>query len=672
MQKSLLLIVALALCAGGFASAGPIHDAATNGDLGQIKTILSDNPTQVNDKDARNNTPLHLAAGGGHLEVVKFLVSKGADINLGDNENSPPIVNAALRSHPEIVRFMLDNGASATLADDNGATALHFGCMGGDTLIVRMLLDKGADVNAVTNGGLSPIMYAAYRGKPDALRLMAEKGADLNTRSGDGKGLIHAAALVGSVEMLEYLTAAGADVNVRDSNDETPLFGAVARGKVEATRWLIDHGADVNKISIFGEGPLHMAVFSDNPELVEMILNAGADVNRATAFGRTPLHYTTFGNSVEAARTLLAHGANPNVSDQVGSTPLYGAARNGYTEICDLLLANGARADFREIKNGRTPLSVASIKGQTEIVRSLVDHGADVNARDDAGRTSLYYAGKYGNKSAADILAAKNGKAENMERNFGPSPLLKKSLAQKDAIVWYTGHSGWTVKTKNHLLVFDFWGGESSPTEPCLANGYINPSEIGDLPVTVFVSHNHRDHYDPTIWGWRDSIPNITYVMGFEPDSAQGYEYLAPRSVKTYDGVKVSTITSNDSGVGFLVEVDGLVIFHSGDHANRQRDFSGPFKAEIDYLADMNKSIDLAFMPISGCGFGDQEAVKLGVYYTLEKLAPNLIFPSHAVDNEIRYREFADEAAGQNFKSKFICAENKGDRFIYQSGSVAF
>jgi len=671
MKRAVVLIIGLVFCAG-LTVAGPIHEAIENGDLDQIKAILSDNPDKVNEKDASNNTPLHLAALQGNLGIVKMLVDKGADINLGDNENSPPIVNAALRNHPEIVKYMLDHGASATLKDDNQMTPMHFAAMGGDTQIMQMLLDKGAEADAANSSGVTPLVYAAYRGKMDAIRLLVEKGADLNAKTQGGEGLIHAAANFGSVEEMEFFVNHGADVNARDNDDETPLFDAAGRGRLDATKWLLEHGADARKLNIHGESPLLLSVFSNIPELVDTLINAGADPNQTTGYGQMPLHYATYRNSLESARTLIAHGANPNLTNRAGETPFYTAVKRGQTEICQLMLEEDVDLRIRENSNGRTPLHIGCIKGYADIVDRLIVAGAEVNAMDNFGRTPLYYTGKYGHKQAADMLLAKGGEAENMERNFGKSPQLKKSLAEQDAVVWYTGHSGWAVKTKNHFLVFDYWGGESTPTDPGISNGYINPSEIGDIPTTVFVSHVHGDHYDPAIWGWRQSMPNITYVMGFEPDSAEGYDYLPPRSQKTYDGVKVSTIESNDTGVGFLVEVDGLVIFHSGDHANRQRDFSGPFKAEIDYLAAMDKPIDLAFMPISGCGFGDLEAVKLGVYYTLETLQPKLIFPSHALDSEFRYREFADEAAGEKFKSKFICAENKGDRFEYQSGSVAF
>ena len=148
---------------------------------------------------------------------------------------------------------------------------------------------------------------------------------------------------------------------------------------------------------------------------------------------------------------------------------------------------------------------------------------------------------------------------------------------------------------------------------------------------------------------WRKSIPKITYITGFKPEGKDGY-LLPSRTEKTnVNGLEIIAIESNDSGQGYFVKVDGVTIFHPGDHANRQRDFSGPFKKEIDFLADQGLKADILFAPVSGCGFGDIVAVKKGVYYTIDRLSARAVFPMHAGGNEVRYREFAKEAKNAGY-----------------------
>jgi len=244
-------------------------------------------------------------------------------------------------------------------------------------------------------------------------------------------------------------------------------------------------------------------------------------------------------------------------------------------------------------------------------------------------------------------------------------------LQEREASVWYLGHSGWAVRTKNHLLVFDYAPFVPPCDEPSLANGHINHEEIAGARVDVFASHAHGDHYSPAVFDWRDQVKKITYVFGFRPDSASGYEFVGPRDTRKIDGMKVSAIESNDSGAGFLVEVDGVTILHPGDHANRRRDFSGPYKAEIDWLAGLGVRPDIAFLPIAGCGFGDQEAVRLGVEYALETLEPAVFFPMHGGTNSGRYRDFISQCEDRFPKTRMIAVENRGDHYLYKKGKIS-
>ena len=162
----------------------------------------------------------------------------------------------------------------------------------------------------------------------------------------------------------------------------------------------------------------------------------------------------------------------------------------------------------------------------------------------------------------------------------------------------------------------------------------------------------------------------ITYIMGFKPENAEGYILLPNREKKEFNGLEIIPIESNDSGQGYFIKVDGVTIFHPGDHANRQRDFSGPFKKEIDFLADQGLKADILFAPVSGCGFGDLVAVKKGVYYAMDRLAARSVFPMHAGGNEIRYREFAKEAKNAGYDVPFCLAEFSGDHFIVTAKEI--
>jgi L-ascorbate metabolism protein UlaG (beta-lactamase superfamily) len=156
--------------------------------------------------------------------------------------------------------------------------------------------------------------------------------------------------------------------------------------------------------------------------------------------------------------------------------------------------------------------------------------------------------------------------------------------------------------------------------------------------------------------------------MGFDPEKQTGYTKVLPGQTQTANGMEITAIESNDTGEGWFIKVDGLTILHPGDHANRNRDFSGPYKKEIDFLADKGLKADILFTPVSGCGFGDQIAVKKGAYYSIDRMSAKTVFPMHG-DGK-RFRDFADAAKAAGYEVPICCAMNAGDFFVVTPDGV--
>jgi len=89
-MKHLLLTTIAAVMLVGTAFAGPIHDAAKNGDLADVQAEL-DKGADVNAKDADGWTPLYFAANGGHKEIVELLIAKGASVNAKNVDGETPL-----------------------------------------------------------------------------------------------------------------------------------------------------------------------------------------------------------------------------------------------------------------------------------------------------------------------------------------------------------------------------------------------------------------------------------------------------------------------------------------------------------------------------------------------------------------------------------------------------
>ena len=100
MHKSILKKVSWCLMVCSLSFFGgclekPIHHAAYEGDLEKVKEILDKNPNQINVQDVQDFTPLHLASGKGHIEIVEFLLNHGADTESETCTGHTPLMFAA-------------------------------------------------------------------------------------------------------------------------------------------------------------------------------------------------------------------------------------------------------------------------------------------------------------------------------------------------------------------------------------------------------------------------------------------------------------------------------------------------------------------------------------------------------------------------------------------------
>jgi hypothetical protein len=131
------------------------------------------------------------------------------------------------------------------------------------------------------------------------------------------------------------------------------------------------------------------------------------------------------------------------------------------------------------------------------------------------------------------------------DRQSEVKQLLQKQLEEREVLIWYLSHCGYAVKTKSALLIFDYWEkgrdgeNEDNPHSFSLANGRINPEEIKELYVYVFVTHAHQDHYDRVIFEWESKIKNISYITTVRLNSENAHsvplsalESIPPTGIK--------------------------------------------------------------------------------------------------------------------------------------------
>lgn len=120
--------------------------------------VLAKHPkTQVNVRNAHDETPLMLAAINNQMDLAKVLIERGADVNRPDWS---PLHYAATRGHREMMRLLIEHDAYIDSEATNGTTPLMMAAYSGSPLAVKLLLEEGADPTLVNHGNASALDFA--------------------------------------------------------------------------------------------------------------------------------------------------------------------------------------------------------------------------------------------------------------------------------------------------------------------------------------------------------------------------------------------------------------------------------------------------------------------------------------------------------------------------------
>ena len=244
------------------------------------------------------------------------------------------------------------------------------------------------------------------------------QGVDINARDASGYAALHRVAKAGNIYMAEQLLARGAsiDLPMGEANARRPIILAAQAGQREMVNFLRERGAfysindavgvgdiesvsafveadpkSVNKESSSGRTSAMLAAQCNQIEVLQFLLTHGAELS-ADNEGKTALYYAVYLNHRDMAQYLLDIGTDPNAPMHQGDRVLhYEAARGDPNAMIAFLVERGADVDVRNDR-GRTPLFEAVVNCRNEVVETLLKLGADINAEDGERRTALHVA----------------------------------------------------------------------------------------------------------------------------------------------------------------------------------------------------------------------------------------------------------------------------------------
>ncbi|KAK3783323.1 hypothetical protein RRG08_044332 [Elysia crispata] len=412
---------------------------------------------EVNAKDSRGRTPLHLAVIGELEYMTSLLLNLGASTTITDNSTMMPIHHAANIGNTDILSSLIEKSDDVDIGGDGGYTALHFAAAADHVECIELLLQHKASVMVRSSNGTYPVHVAARCGAARALQAIIEgaelQGIDhrliLTLKDREGQLPIHNAVNNGAAESVIVCLKFGSSLLSKKDSGSTPVHYAAKQGNLELLKTMYDFSVDTFKealqlTDITGRSPLHWASIFDHSEVVKYLIKM-SNVNTFDINKQTPLLSAASNACWETLAVLLTHketntevidlkernalhlaviqrmnlqerlqvwkqvhdiSRSCNEQDRTGSTPLHYAAWNGRVRDVQALLSLGARTNVRN-KLRQNPFHVACKNGCYDVCLLLlndIDGSRLKNEQDESGESPLHMAAAEGYTPIVNIL----------------------------------------------------------------------------------------------------------------------------------------------------------------------------------------------------------------------------------------------------------------------------
>ena len=505
-----------------------LRKAIQDGEKEAVESYLKEDAKLLNKRDPdTRNTPLHEAVLSQNLEIVQFLVIKGAKTSRQNNDGETPRDIALAMGFQDITDWFDQYNPAGAFLDE--LKKLERPSQGEINYVYQFLYPE--EIKAVED--LAEKTEADFESKD---KRVYDQFTEKQQTYFRGITKVIRAKSIEPKESLQNLLKDLRTDNVDAINeyladngdpDEGIIFTsgkggiifkrpmlsiAASRGSLKVVRALLAAGADPNLQAkgidgkvVFGDTPLHRGASSGNIDIVRALLNeAGIDTSITTIgggtrnSGETPLHWAARSKHVQAdVIEALLDVIDPNIKNTRGETALHIATQEGknlvHLPVEALIGAKGQAAGIDiniQDNQGQTPLHHASGHFNIKSIEALIKAKPDTDIQDNKGHTALHVAA-LGNYLDTVIILAEAGADISIENNDGLTASLATPFNRVSNWLYRyrkSKESGKEPKRPFLTLQVRVDGGRPSQIESNIAYHGLNQNErdaVSDLEAKV-------------------------------------------------------------------------------------------------------------------------------------------------------------------------------------------
>lgn len=332
--------------------------------------------------DSAGCTALQRSAENGQVEMVRFLLKAGANVDGTGAFQATPLMCALACGHTNVAQFLLEAGASVNCYDQQGQSPLHTACWRGNVNMARRLIDAGASLNVIDKDGYTAFNFAC---------------------KGFQAGLARMLINWGDVQPFIPLDAFYRDRVRRSPYENTEGLDSVVHSLLDAGVQP-PHSFMSKQLSSAVRQVLKQAGLTTSDEAQESAMPSNMSAKEKMELAeKTGLRAAAEKGDITMVQMLILAGTDVNNTDwmwrHLKQTPLMSASCLGHDKIVRALLDAGAKVDTTESGDNRTELLLASSFGHTTVAQMLIKSGANGPASSGpatSGRASCRGSGSSG------------------------------------------------------------------------------------------------------------------------------------------------------------------------------------------------------------------------------------------------------------------------------------